>query len=49
MKYALTVFLLGFSVIARAADLPPTDVLAPVVEVEEDIYPTFRTSRVEYL
>jgi len=38
MKYALTVFLLGFSVIARAADLPPADVLAPVVEVEEDIY-----------
>jgi hypothetical protein len=38
MKYALTVFLLGFSVIAGAADLRPTDVLAPVVEVEEDIY-----------
>jgi hypothetical protein len=38
MKYALTVFLLGSSVIARAADLPPADVLAPVVEVEEDLY-----------
>ena len=38
MKYALTVFLLGFSLIARADDLPRAAVLAPVVEVEEDIY-----------
>ena len=38
MKYSLTVFLLGYSVIARADDLPRADVLAPVVEAEEDIY-----------
>jgi hypothetical protein len=34
MKYALTVFLLGYPVIARADDLSRADVLAPVVEVE---------------
>src|SRR4029077_12910560 len=38
MKYALTVFVLGSSVIARADDLPRAAVLAPAVEVEEDIY-----------